>query len=112
LSSAAGRTVLVAPPLQAAHPDPERPQVRKDLLMLPRPSKIWPVKPLSPPLTLAKGLRLEDTKAQGAVCEAKTHMNSAIRTPPVLFLLQNLKFHRNSRKNQKNANKNLLDFLF
>jgi hypothetical protein len=63
------------------HPDPKSglPQVRKNLVMLPRPStltagdrrrRIWPVKPAPPSLTTAKGLRLKDTKAQGAVCKA------------------------------------------
>jgi hypothetical protein len=63
------------------HPDPKsgQPQVRKDLVMLPRPStlaagdrrrRIWPIKPAPPSLTTAKGLGLKDTKAQGAVCEA------------------------------------------
>jgi hypothetical protein len=47
--------------------------------------RIWPVKPLSPPLTLAKGLGLEDMKTQGAVCKAKTQMNSAIKGPFVIF---------------------------
>jgi hypothetical protein len=86
--------------------------VRKDSVMLPRPStlaagdhrrRIWPVKPAPPSLTTAKGLGLKESKAQGAVCKAKTQMNSAYRDP-VLFLLQTLKFHSNSRKNQKNTN--------
>jgi hypothetical protein len=65
--------------------------------------RIWPVNPRAPSLTTARDLELEDAKAQGAVCKTKTHMNSAIGTP-VLFLLQTLKFHSNSRKNYKNAN--------
>jgi hypothetical protein len=63
------------------HLDPKSglPQVRMDLVMLPRPStlaagdhhrRIWPVKPAPPSLTTAKGLGLKDTKAQGAVCKA------------------------------------------
>jgi hypothetical protein len=59
-------------------PDPERPQVRKNLVMLPRPSTLavgdrrrrnWPVNPAPPSLTTARDLGLEDAKAQGAVCE-------------------------------------------
>jgi hypothetical protein len=47
--------------------------------MLPRPStlaagdrrrRIWPVNPRAPTLTMAKGLRLKELKAQGAVCKA------------------------------------------
>jgi hypothetical protein len=41
----------------------------------------WSVNPASPSLTTARDLGLEDAKAQGAVCKAKTHMNSAIGTP-------------------------------
>jgi hypothetical protein len=34
---------------------------------------------------MARDLGLEDTKAQGAVCKAKTQMNSAIKDPFVIF---------------------------
>jgi hypothetical protein len=34
---------------------------------------------------MAKDHELKESKAQGAVCKAKTHRNSAIRNPCVIF---------------------------
>jgi hypothetical protein len=60
-------------------PDPEHPQVCNNVVMLPHPStlaagdclrRIWPVNPRASPLTTAKDLGWEDTKAQGAICKA------------------------------------------
>jgi hypothetical protein len=79
---------------QLPRPDPDRPQMRENSVMLPHPSTLAagdrrrlnrPVKPLSPPLTTAKDHGLKDSKTQGAVCKAKTHMNSARRTPLCYF---------------------------
>jgi hypothetical protein len=74
-------------------PDPDRPQMRENSVMLSHPSTLAagdrhcrnrPVKPLSPPLTMAKDHGLKASKTQGVVCKAKTHMNSAERTPCVI----------------------------
>jgi hypothetical protein len=64
--------------------------MRKNSVMLPHPSTLAAddrrcqnrrIKPLSPLLTTAKDHELKDSKTQGAVGKAKTHVNSAKRTP-------------------------------
>jgi hypothetical protein len=59
--------------------DPDRPQVRTDVVILPHPFTLaagdrrrrnGPVKPLPPSLTTARDLGLEESKARGAVCKA------------------------------------------
>jgi hypothetical protein len=47
------------------------------------------VKPLPPSLTMARDFGWEESKAQGAVCKAKTHRNSAIKD---LFVISAVNF--------------------
>jgi hypothetical protein len=71
--------------VQLDHRKPLKLPLPSDLAAGGPPRRNRPVKPLPSPLTTARDHGLEDSKAQGAICKAKTHRNSARRTPLCYF---------------------------
>jgi hypothetical protein len=67
--------------VQSDHRKPLKLPLPSDLTAGGPPRRNRPVKPLSSPRTTARDHGLEDSKAQGAICKAKTHRNSDRRTP-------------------------------
>jgi hypothetical protein len=71
--------------VQSDHRKPLKLPLPSDLAAGGPPRRNRPVKPLPSPLTTARDHGLEDSKAQGAIYKAKTHRNSARRTPLCYF---------------------------